>query len=287
MVHSEEFYNNEAKNAYTEPAKRYTALIGILNSTSFAPAAMVSLPSNLELSKDELQELIALSSDEDTEKIEPAKLEVDNHEDSSDDNVKHLFDIIFNANIEGRIDSQNPPVSPDPFNIAKPPLNPLDEQSQKVFNTAVKSVIQYASTHKHIFRQLQDAEKTVSLPAINSNNKNTVRQLHLLTVDNGTNVIHMSGAIDAPKSGFFLAQEASGEVTIIDALLKNAYTYKNKEYGCLLEAVGGHLNKYFEQLKVAKSANTLGGDSLYEIRENLGALPTRRARRLARKALEQ
>jgi hypothetical protein len=130
--------------------------------------------------------------------------------------------------------------------------------------------------------QLKDPEAVVILPTIETPELTAV--LRFNSFDSGDNVIHLAG-LDG-KSGFLIIQDGLGAVTLMDSSFNKVLVRDDPEYTTYLTSMEKYLTKYFAAINIKDSAAALSGDSLFDIRKQLGQMSTRTARKTLKLATE-
>lgn len=163
--------------------------------------------------------------------------------------------------------------------------DPQFEAANEIFGTVVKNIFQYAKSDKKVLVQLQNPELPIRLPEVRSSKISA--QLSLVSKEDGSDVIHLSGTDEGSGNEGFMIVRKEGIITIIDGKLRVVATTNQAEGNLneVLSNVSTALGEYFEGLKVKQSAAVLGASSLHELRANLGKESSRKARRTIKKGL--
>ena len=169
----------------------------------------------------------------------------------------------------------------DLFGLEKP-VDKLALAGTKLFESTLRNIVRFAASDKSTMAQLKDPGAVVILPTIETPELTAV--LRFNTFENGDNIIHLAG-LDG-KSGFILIQDSFGAVTLMDSSFNKVLGRDDPEYTTYLTSMEKYLTKYFAAIDIKNSTTALSGDSLFDIRKQLGQMSTRTARKTLKLATE-
>jgi hypothetical protein len=169
----------------------------------------------------------------------------------------------------------------DLFGLEKP-VDKIALAGIQLFEGALRNIVRFAAKDKETMAQLKDPEAVVILPTIETPELTAV--LRFNSFDSGDNVIHLAGSDG--KSGFLIIQDGLGAVTLMDSSFNKVLGRDDPEYTTYLTSMEKYLTKYFAAINIKDSAAALSGDSLFDIRKQLGQMTTRTARKTLKLATE-
>ena len=141
-------------------------------------------------------------------------------------------------------------------------------------------MVKYAAADKHTLAQLQDPETPVLLPVVHTPELSA--SLRFNTFSNGSNSVHLTNPDGT--GGFILIEDAFGNVTIMDSSLSKVTSRDDQDYKRYINEAKKYLEMYFAALKIKSSTEVLSGESMFDIRRQLGGMSTRAARKALRQA---
>jgi hypothetical protein len=166
------------------------------------------------------------------------------------------------------------------------PIDKLASESKQVFESAQQAVLAYASKDKQALISLQDPESTVALPTVTTTELSG--QLRFRSFTDGNNSLYLAGLNrnGDNQGGFILIQNPHGAVTVVDTKLKQVFGRDDAEYPAYIAKAKEYLDIYFKALKVKSSGDALSGESMFDIRQQLGAMSAKAARKSLKQALK-
>lgn len=167
----------------------------------------------------------------------------------------------------------------DPFGLKKP----VDKRAllgSQVFQSAFRNTVKYASADKQTLVQLLNPDAPVLLPIVHTPEMSA--SLRFNTFSNGSSSVQLTNPDGS--GGFILIEDASGNVTIMDSSLSKVTGRDDQDYKRYINEAKKYLKMYFAALKIKSSTEVLSGESMFDIRRQLGGMSTRAARKALRQA---
>ncbi len=173
------------------------------------------------------------------------------------------------------------------FGLEKAPSDELTERSEKLFQRTLGGIVAYAARDKRSMLELADPDTSVTLPVVATDKLEA--RANMYTSAAGDTVIGIVGKTDRSHeraTGFYLVQDSSGAITVVDAGLNRSYTRSDEDYESVLEEADKQIELYFDSLKAQESSQVLTGETIHDMRRQLGTMSLEQAQRTVRQSLK-
>lgn len=201
--------------------------------------------------------------------------------------------VLYHQPNSGKLSSTDGPSwdesqQPDIFGLQPKPVDASAQLGAELFDSGLSHIFAYVSAHKELQLALANPETTLTLPEVMSNRIGA--QLHLQTLEDGRDIIHLQGThgVDGSisTSGLLLVRNVDSSVSILDGSLATLLDSSAPNYPIYAKAAQAYLKLYFEALKVQVSSEALSGATTYDLRAKLGQMSVGERRRTLKKALQ-